>query len=55
MAKYDLRHYDGVLAFGNVLRDLYLKRKGRSAPGPGTRLPIPVSSSRCRKRGTKAT
>jgi spore maturation protein CgeB len=27
MAKYDLRHYDGVLAFGNVLRDLYLQRK----------------------------
>jgi spore maturation protein CgeB len=26
MARYDLRHYDGVLAFGNVLRDLYLKR-----------------------------
>jgi spore maturation protein CgeB len=25
MAKYDLRHYDGVLAFGNVIRDLYLK------------------------------
>lgn len=27
MAAYDLRHYDGVLAFGNVLRDLYLKRE----------------------------
>lgn len=26
MAAYDLRHYDGVLAFGQVLRDLYLKR-----------------------------
>lgn len=26
MAAYDLRHYDGVLAFGNVIRDLYLKR-----------------------------
>lgn len=26
MAAYDLRHYDGVLAFGNVLRDLYLTR-----------------------------
>jgi len=25
MAKYDLTHYDGVLAFGNVIRDLYLK------------------------------
>jgi spore maturation protein CgeB len=24
MAAYDLRHYDGVLAFGAVLRDLYL-------------------------------
>ena len=26
MAKYDLSHYDGVLAYGRVLRDLYLKR-----------------------------
>jgi spore maturation protein CgeB len=25
MAQYDLRHYDGVLAFGNVIRDIYLK------------------------------
>lgn len=26
MAGYDLTHYDGVLAFGNVLRDLYLRK-----------------------------
>jgi spore maturation protein CgeB len=26
MAAYDLRHYDGVLAFGRVIRDLYLER-----------------------------
>jgi spore maturation protein CgeB len=26
MAAYDLSHYDGVLAFGAVIRDLYLKR-----------------------------
>jgi spore maturation protein CgeB len=26
MARYDLRHYDGVLAFGGVIRDLYLER-----------------------------
>jgi spore maturation protein CgeB len=26
MERYDLRHYDGVLAFGEVLRDLYLAR-----------------------------
>ncbi|MDX1665053.1 MAG: glycosyltransferase [Candidatus Promineifilaceae bacterium] len=25
MAGYDLRHYDGVLAFGELVRDLYLK------------------------------
>jgi spore maturation protein CgeB len=25
MARYDLTHYDGVLAFGDVVRDLYLK------------------------------
>jgi spore maturation protein CgeB len=24
MAEYDLRHYDGVLAFGNMIRDIYL-------------------------------
>lgn len=27
MARYDLAHYDGVLAFGQVLRDLYLQRR----------------------------
>ena len=26
MAAYDLRHYDGVLAFGGVIRDLYRRR-----------------------------
>ena len=26
MSRFDLRHYDGVLAFGRVLRDLYLAR-----------------------------
>jgi spore maturation protein CgeB len=26
MARYDLAHYDGVLAFGRVIRDLYLER-----------------------------
>ena len=26
MADYDLRHYDGVLAYGSVIRDLYLER-----------------------------
>src|SRR5919198_2897421 len=26
MAAYELSHYDGVLAFGSVLRDLYLRR-----------------------------
>ncbi|HEV7298542.1 MAG TPA: glycosyltransferase [Tepidisphaeraceae bacterium] len=26
MSRYDLTHFDGVLAFGNVLRDLYLNR-----------------------------
>lgn len=27
MAAYDLKHYDGVLAYGNIIRDLYLKRR----------------------------
>jgi spore maturation protein CgeB len=26
MSAYDLRHYDGVLAFGRIIRDLYLER-----------------------------
>ena len=26
MAAYDLEHYDGVLAYGNVIREIYLKR-----------------------------
>jgi spore maturation protein CgeB len=26
IAAYDLRHYDGVLAFGSVVRDIYLER-----------------------------
>jgi spore maturation protein CgeB len=26
MARYDLRHYDGVLAFGEVIRNVYLER-----------------------------
>lgn len=26
MARFDLRHYDGVLAFGKVIRELYLER-----------------------------
>ncbi|MFL5612037.1 MAG: glycosyltransferase [Gemmatimonadaceae bacterium] len=26
MAAYDLRHYDGVLAFGRAIRDIYLQR-----------------------------
>jgi len=32
MGAYDLRHYDGVLAFGEVIRDLYLAR-GRARQG----------------------
>ncbi|MFN7117441.1 MAG: glycosyltransferase [Saprospiraceae bacterium] len=27
MRRYDLTHYDGVLAFGNVIRDLYLQNQ----------------------------
>ena len=26
MARYDLRHYDGVLAYGEVLREIYMRR-----------------------------
>jgi spore maturation protein CgeB len=27
MAEYDLSHYDGVLAFGDVIKEIYLKKK----------------------------
>ncbi|MGV3706403.1 MAG: CgeB family protein [Arcticibacter sp.] len=27
MEQYDLQHYDGVLAFGNIIRDIYLKER----------------------------
>jgi spore maturation protein CgeB len=27
MSRYDLRHYDGVLAYGGVIRDLYLRNR----------------------------
>jgi hypothetical protein len=55
-AQFDLRRYDGVLAFGDVLRERYLRRAGRAAPGPGTRPPTRVSSRRgptsCQGRAT---
>jgi spore maturation protein CgeB len=50
MAAYDLTHYDGVLAFGSVIRDLYLCR-GWAAPAwtwheaADTRVFHPVNSS----------
>ncbi|HYC00073.1 MAG TPA: glycosyltransferase [Candidatus Limnocylindrales bacterium] len=30
MARYDLRHYDGVLAFGRIIADLYVRRGHRA-------------------------
>jgi hypothetical protein len=48
MAAYDLRHYDGVLAFGSVIRDLYRAKGWAAAPGPGTRRPTRACSIRCR-------
>ena len=33
MARYDLEHYDGVLAFGRVIRDLYLREGWTSRAG----------------------
>ncbi len=55
MAAYDLTGYDGVLAFGNVLRDLYLPTAGPSRPGRGTRRPTPASSARSPGRAARAT
>ena len=41
-------HYDGVLAFGDVIRGSTSSAAGRRAPGPGTRPPTRASSARCR-------
>ena len=47
MAAYDLEHYDGVLAFGDVIRDLYLHAAaGQRGRGRGTKPPTRASSSR---------
>ena len=49
--RYDLAHYDGVLAFGDVIRRaLPRARAGRRARGPGTRRPTCASSGRCAGR-----
>ena len=49
MARYDLTHYDGVLAFGRVIRDLYRER-GATAwtwhEAADTRLFRPMAGSR---------
>ena len=51
MAAYDLRHYDGVLAYGGVIRDLYREQRlGARARGPGTRRRTRASSGRMPRR-----
>jgi spore maturation protein CgeB len=49
MARYELTHYDGVLAFGEVIRRIYLMRDGRVRRGRGTRPPIRACSARGRR------
>lgn len=51
MARYDLSGYDGVLAFGKVLRDLYLRRRWTRRAwtwheAADTRVFRPIASSR---------
>ena len=54
MAALRPAHYDGVLAFGDVIRDLYLRaRLGASAPGPGTRRPTRACSARIARRAAR--
>ncbi|MFL6215622.1 MAG: glycosyltransferase [Blastocatellia bacterium] len=56
MAAYDLRHYDGVLAFGAIIRDLYL-REGWTPrawvwhEAADTRVFYPQTGSATRRRG----
>ena len=51
MARYELSRYDGVLAFGAVLRDLYLERAlGAARASRGTRPPTSGASGRARRR-----
>ena len=37
---FELDAFDGILAFGEVVRELYLDAAGRAAPGPGMRPPM---------------
>lgn len=51
MARYDLAHYDGVLAYGRVIRDLYLSRGWAAAAwtwheAADTRLFRPIEGKR---------
>jgi spore maturation protein CgeB len=39
MARYDLRHYDGVLAYGELIRRIYLDRGWAARGGGRTRVP----------------
>jgi hypothetical protein len=43
MKAYDLSAYDGVLAFGNMIKEIYLRKAGQRRHGPGTKLPIHAS------------
>jgi spore maturation protein CgeB len=52
MAAYDLRHYDGVLAFGRAVRDLYLHRGWTSSAwvwheAADTRVFMPIAARPC--------
>ena len=51
---FDLTGYDGVLAFGQTLADVYAAGAGVIACGPGTRRPTPACSTRPRSDGERA-
>jgi hypothetical protein len=50
MRAYDLSGYDGVLAFGETLSEVYRAGAGATASGPGTKPPTPACSSRRPRR-----
>jgi hypothetical protein len=55
MKAYDLSQYDGVLAFGNVITEIYKKKAGQNEPGPGTKPQTRVVLNPCLQPAMKAT
>jgi hypothetical protein len=55
MARNDLTHYDGVLAFGQMLQEIYLQEGRARCAGSGTKQQIRGASSPARQMRPTAT